>query len=831
MSTQVVKKELGDYMRPSYLAYALAVVKARALPDVRDGLKPVHRRILQSAADLGLGPTATYKKSARLVGDCLGKYHPHGDASVYDAEVVMAQDFKERYPLMDIHGNAGSIDGDPAAAMRYTEVRMSKYGKMMMDGLDKKTVAMQPNYDNSLEEPSVLPGLFPNLLLNGTTGVAVGVAADFLPHCAKSIYGALDKMLEDAINGEETSANTIIDIVQAPDFPTGGVIINANTVREAYLTGHGKVTVRGKYEVEDLSNGKHRMVITEIPYRVNKSKLIIKIDELRTNGVIDGMISVHDESDRKGMRIVIDFKPKVNMDWAVNMLFKKTDLQKNLPFHHVAVVTKEDGTPCPRENLSLKELLENFLLHAVTVTQRAVEYDVNKAQKRMHIVEGLGLAVGQADEVWEINKAAKTKKDAIDGVRALLNVDEEQAAAIVDLHLWNMNEDALEKLQTEYNDLTSYINKCNEILSDQTVLLAETRQRLKDTYEDNFKGDERRTEISSAVLGSADVRDYVQEEDIIITYTHNQMIKSVRLADCKSQGRNTRGSTLQTKEDDFVEQIITLTTKDNLVFITNKGKAYVLPAFRIPISSRTAQPKYLTNYISFEEGEHLLTMLPIKHEGDEDKALFFVTKNGIGKRLKVSDLPQLRTGARVISFREGDELVSCVLTESNDEVLIVTADGLGLRTAVSNFREMGRAASGVTAITFKNEEDCVVATTVIKSEDDKVCILTQNGFGKRIEAKNIASRDNRGGKGVIVYKPSKVSGGVVATLNAGDEETIIAVTTNGAIMRTHAKGISVMGTAARGVHVMKLNDGDSIAIAVDAPKDELECGKDEEVSA
>ena len=441
------------------------------------------------------------------------------------------------------------------------------------------------------------------------------------------------------------------------------------------------------------------------------------------------------------------------------------------------------------------------------------------------------MAVGQADEVWEINKAARTKKDAIDGVRGLLNIDEEQATAVVDLHLWNMNEDALEKLQNEYNDLADFVGKCNEILSDQSVLLGETRQRLKDTYEQNFKGDHRRTEISSAVIGSADIRDYVQEEDIVITYTHNQMIKSVRLAECKSQNRNGKGTSLQTKDDDFVEQIITLSTKDNLVFITNKGKAYVLPAFRIPISSRAAQPKYLTNYISFEEGEHLLTMLPIKHEGDEDKALFFVTKNGIGKRLKVSDLPRLRSGARVINFREGDELVSCVLTEENDEALIVTADGLGLRTPVSNFREMGRQASGVTAITFKNEEDCVVATTVIKSEDDKVCILTQNGFGKRIEAKNIASRDNRGGKGVIVYKPNQVSGGVVAALNAGDDETIIAVSTNGVIMRTHAKGISVMGTAARGVHVMKLNDGDSIAIAVDAPKDDSEERKDEEVSA
>lgn len=821
MST-VVKMELGNYMRPSYLAYARAVVEARALPDVRDGLKPVHRRILQSAMDLGLGPTATYKKSARLVGDCLGKYHPHGDASVYDAEVVMAQDFKERYPLMDIHGNAGSIDGDPAAAMRYTEVRMSKYGQLMLENIGKKTVDMQQNYDNSMEEPTVMPGLFPNLLLNGTSGVAVGVAADFQPHCAASIYEALDKMLEDAVNGEETSLNTLIDIVKAPDFPTGGIIINANSLREAYATGRGKVTVRGRYEVEDLPGGKHRMVITEIPYRVNKAKLIMKIADLKTSGVIEDMISVHDESDRKGMRIVIEFKSKVNMDWAVNMILKKTDLQKNLPFHHVAVVVDENGSPCPKENLSLKDLLENFLLHAVNVTHRAVEFDLNKAQKRMHIVEALGLAVGQADEVWEINKSARTKRDAIDGVRQLLNVDEEQAAAIVDLHLWNMNEDSLAKLQNEYNELASYIGKCNEILNDQTVLLNETRQRLKDTYEQNFKGDKRRTEISNEVTGSVDIRDYVQEEDIVITYTHNQMIKSVRLADCKSQRRNGVGTTLQTRDDDFVEQINTLSTKDNLVFITNKGKAYVLPAFRIPISSRAAQPKYLTNYISFAEDEHLLTMLPIKHEGDEDKALFFVTKNGLGKRLKVTELPQTKSGARVINFREGDELVSCVLTEENDEVLIVSADGFGLRTPVSNFREMGRAASGVIAMKFKTDEDCVVATTVIKSDEDKVCVLTQGGFGKRIAVKDIAIRENKGGKGVIVYKPTKVSGGVAAVLNADDDETIIAVTTNGMIVRTPAKGISVLSTMARGVHIMKLQDGDSIALAVDAPKDEAD---------
>lgn len=822
MSTQVVVKELGDYMQPSYLAYALAVVQARALPDIRDGLKPVHRRILLSAMDLGLGPSATYKKSARLVGDCLGKYHPHGDQSVYDAEVVMAQDFKERYPLMDIHGNAGSIDGDPAAAMRYTEVRMSKYGRLMMDGLDKDTVDTQPNYDNSMQEPAVLPGLFPNLLLNGTSGVAVGVAADFQPHCAESIYSALDKILENAIAGQETSLDTLIDIVKGPDFPTGGVIINANTLREAYTTGRGKVTVRGKYEIEDLKNGKHRMVITEIPYRVNKAKLIMKIDELKRNGTIDGMISVNDESDRKGMRIVIDFKSSVNMEWAVNMLLKKTDLQKNLQFHHVAVVTDENGNLKPKENLSLKDILENFLLHAVNVTQRAVQFDVNKAQKRMHIVEALGLAVSQADEVWEINKAAKTKKDAIDGVQGLLNVDEEQAAAIVDLHLWNMNEDSLQKLQDEYNSLSSFIDKCNEILGDQTVLLAETRQRLKETYEQNFKDDKRRTEISTEVTGSADVRDYVQEEDIVITYTHNQMIKSVRLAECKSQNRNGKGTNLQTKEDDFVEHINTLTTKDNLVFITNKGKAYVLPAFRIPISGRSAQPKYLTNYLSFEQDESLITMLPVKHKGDEDKALLFVTKNGISKRLKVTDLPQTKSGACVIKFNEGDELVSCLLTEETDEVLMVSADGLGLRTPVSNFRTMGRAAAGVIAMRFKNDDDCVVAATTIKSDHDKICILTQAGFGKRIEAKEIASRDNKGGKGVIVYRPNEVSGGVVSVINAGDDETIIVVTANGMIVRTPAKGITIMGTYARGVHVVNLNDGDSIAIAVDAPKDEEE---------
>ena len=712
--------------------------------------------------------------------------------------------------------------------MRYTEVRMSRYGRLMMDNLDKKTVDMQPNYDNSLEEPTVLPGLFPSLLLNGTSGVAVGVAADFQPHCAESIYGALDKMLEDAINGEETSIDTLIDIVKAPDFPTGGIIINAHTLREAYKTGRGKVTVRGRYDIEDLSNGKHRMVITEIPYNVNKAKLVAKIAELKNDGTLEDIISVHDESDRRGMRIVIDFKAKASMEWVTHMLLKKTDLQKNLQFHHVAIVTDENGKPAPKENLSLKDLLENFLLHAVDVTRRAVEFDIAKAQKRMHIVEALGQAVGQADEVWEINKAAKTKKDAIDGVRALLNVDEEQASAIVDLHLWNMNEDSLAKLENEYNELASFIGKCDEILGDQAVLLAETRQRLKDTYEQNFKGDHRLTEISGETTGSTDIRDYVQEEDIVITYTHNQMIKSVRLADCKSQKRNGVGTMLQTKEDDFVEQINTLTTKDNLVFITNKGKAYVLPAFRIPISGRNAQPKYLTNYISFEEDEHLLTMLPIKHEGDEDKALFFVTKNGIGKRLKVSELPQTKSGARVINFREGDELVSCILTEENDEVLIVSADGLGLRTTVNNFREMGRAASGVIAMKFKCEEDCVIAATVIKSDEDKVCVLTQAGFGKRIAAKDIASRDNKGGKGVIVYKPTKVSGGVAAVVNAGDDETIIAVTTNGMIVRTPAKGISVLSTVARGVHVMKLQDGDSIALAVDAPKDEAEEGKEEE---
>lgn len=734
----------------------------------------------------------------------------------------MAQDFKTRYPLMDIHGNVGSIDGDPAAAMRYTEVRMSKYGRLLMEGLDKNTVDMQDNYDNSMEEPSVLPGLFPNLLLNGSTGVAVGVVTDFQPHYAGSVYEALDRILEDAIKGTETSLDTLIDIVKAPDFPTGGIIVNPETLREAYTTGHGRVTVRGRYTIEDLPNGKHRLVITEIPYRVNKAKLIEKISDLRRDGVIEDMISVNDESDRNGMKIVAEFKAKTNMQWVMNILFKRTDLQKNLLFHHVAIVQK-DGEPRPKENLSLKDILESFLLHAVDVTRRSVEFDVAKAQKRMHIVEALAMAINQADEVWAINRDARTKKIAVDGVKELLGVDDEQANAIVDLRLWNMNGDSVEKLRNEYDELVGYIGKCNEILGDQTALLGETRRRLKETYEQNFKDDRRRTEISYEASGSMDARDYVQEEDIVITYTHNQMIQSVRLADYKSQKRNGKGTTVKTRDDDFVEQINTLTTKDNLVFITDKGRAYVLPAFRIPISGRSAQPKYLTNYVSFEEGENLIAMLPVRHEGDEDKALFFVTKNGIGKRLNVSDLPQTKNGACIISFKDGDELVSCFLTDETDSVLIVSADGFGLRTPVANFRPMGRTASGTIAMRFKKDTDYVVAATTIKSEDSNVCVLSQAGFGKRVAVKDIAARDNKGGKGVIVYKPSDVSGRVVSVLNANDDETIIVVTSNGMVVRTPANGISAMGTAARGVRIVNLKDGDVVVTAVDAPETEEEC--------
>jgi DNA gyrase subunit A len=810
----IVQKDFAEYLQPNFLDYARDVSKNRALPDIRDGLKPVGRRIEQTMFGLGLHPNTPFKKCARIVGQCLGLYHPHGDTSVYDALVNMAQDWKMRYPLINVHGNVGSIDGDPAAAMRYTESRLSMVGELMMKDINKDTVDMQPNYDESMQEPSVLPTLFPNLLANGTSGIAVGISTSFVPHYVKDVYKALDRMIEDALAGKDTSIDDLISIVKAPDFPTGGVIMNLSDVYRGYREGEGRVVVRSKYEIEPYGSGntKERIVITEIPFRVNKSRLLDKFADLKRNDIVPDIAEVRDESNREGMRIVIELRKGANTQWVVNTLLKNTEMQTSIPMRHVALI---DGHP--HEKVTLQDMLEYFLAHAVEVVRRRTSFDLNKAKGRQHIIEGLVKANDVIDDIYAANKAAKNKAAAIDAVKELIGVDDEQATAIIDLHLWSLNEDSVTKLQEEFEQINTLINHYEAILGEESELLIETQKSLADIAA-QFKNDKRKSEISTESMGDADEREYVLEEDIVIMYTHNGMIKSVKLEEYNAQGRNGKGVSLKTKDDDFVEKLITLTTKDNLVFISNVGKAYVLPAFRIPISSKNATAKYASNFLEMEGDEKIVTVLPIEHD-DTIHSLFFITKNGLGKRLAIDDLPARRNGARVITFKEGDELIGCTLVDDDSTLLIATADGYGFRTPVKQVRTMGRTAAGVIMMRFKNPDDCVVSIAEVK-DDDKVFVLSQAGFGKRILAQNIPLRDNKGGKGVIIYKPSKKSGSVKGVLNVKDDENIMVVTTNGMIIRIPASTVGAMGRSASGVRIINLSAGDEVATASTAVQSE-----------
>lgn len=811
----IIRKEFGEYIQPIFLDYARDVAIDRALPDIRDGLKPIHRRILQTMNDLGLHPNGQYRKSARTVGSCIGIYSPHGDVSAYDALINLAQDFKMRYPLVDVHGNQGSIDGDPAAAMRYTESKLSKYGELMLQDLNKDTVDMQPNYDESATEATVLPGMFCNLLLNGSSGIAVGVSTSFVPHCAKDVYKALDRMIRDILDGKETSIDTLIRIIKAPDFPTGGVIVDLDKVHDAYHTGHGKVVIRSKFHVDTYAKNKERIIITEIPYKVNKAKLVEQINALKLDGTISDIAEVRDETNREGIRICIDLKKGAKTDWIINVLLKKTNMQSSVPMNHIALVNGH-----PKEGLSLKDILENFLEHCIEVTRRATVFDLGKASKRMHIIKGLVFAMPYMDDIYKANKEAGSKKDAIKAVKDIISVDDVQAEVIIDLHFWNMNKDSIDKLQSEYDDLKNFISHCDKVLSDDMVLLAETQKRLKEIANKYFKKDERLTDISDEKTGSLDIRDCIQEEDIVIMYTHNGMIKAVKLSDYGTQKRYGKGSVLKTRDDDFVEKIITLTTKDNLVFITNTGKSYVLPAYEIQISSKNAMARYVTNFISLEDGEKIINVISIKQD-DENKSLFFVTANGLAKRLAVNDLPKTSTGAKIISFKKNDYLVDCSVVRDNDEILMISSNGFGFRIPVSTIRIMGRSACGSITMRFKNAEDRVVSATHINSDDDIVCIISKGGWAKKVLMKNLPARINKGGKGLIAYKTDDISGPVLSVHRVGNSDTMIVVTNEGMIIRTPVSDIPVRKTISRGVHIIKLSEGDTVAGVTKAVQSEV----------
>ena len=812
-NNQIIEVPFAEHMKKQFIEYAKEVVSSRAIPDIRDGLKPVQRRVLVAMNDLDLHPGAKYMKSARTVGDCLGKYHPHGDSSVYGAMVTMAQDFSMRYPLVDGHGNFGSVDGDPAAAMRYTEAKLSPIGNMFLEDINKNIVDYIPNYDDSMTEPEILGTLVPQLMLNGTSGIAVGMASSFAPHMAKDVYKACDKIIEDRISGIDTPVNELIKIIKAPDFPTGGIIVNPDEVRKGYIEGNGKVVIRSRYEIEDLGRGRQAIVVTEIPFKVNKKNLVTKIAELAKE-TIPNISEVRDESSREGIRIVIELRKDANAELIAAMLLKKTELQATFSMNHVALVNGH-----PQLNLSLDKILNSFVDHAKTVCRRKIQYELGKAMEREHIVSAIVTVLQDLDDVIPLIRSSKTKKETIAMLKERYGFDEVQASAIADMRLWLLNEEGVSKYQNEHETLTEKIAAYNEILGDDIKLLTFTRSEL-DKRAEYFKKEKRKTEISNvgADLNVSD-KSYVVDEDVIMMLTHNDIVKMVRTDDYRTQIRNGQGVSVNSKEDDFIEKIFSLRTHDDILAIMNTGRAVIYPVYKIPVVSKESKGKiYLHNYISKDPEEKIIDVIPLNAENKKYKKLFIATKMGKAKCLDVKQLPKTSAGASIIKLLGNDEVISCSLVNDDDTIYEITANGQALKVSVKTVSTQGRVSSGIKFMTFKKGKPDKVVKAFKVSEEDEVAIFLQSGLGKRMPVSVINQKKGRGGIGVRSIHVDDKTGDVVDAFVVKADETVFAVSKNGNIIRVAAHNIaSLLSPAARGVKVIKINNGDSLVAVAPAP--------------
>ena len=822
----IVRQDLGTNLATSFLTYAQCVIADRALPDICDGLKPVQRRILYAMDNLGLASNKPFKKCARTVGEVLGKYHPHGDASVYDAMVRMAQDFSLRYPLVQGHGNFGSLDGDPPAAMRYTESRLTPVGELMMVDLVKNTVPMIPNFDDSESEPAVLATFFPSLLANGSAGIAVGMGCSIPPHNAKALYDTMQKMLDAILIGEELTDDEIIGSVLAPDFPTGGVIVDMAKVIEGYKTGRGSVKLRCKYEVETIKNN-NAIVVTEIPYKVNKSRLMEQLDNLYRTTMAEELKSVCDESDKDGLRIVIELKKDVNVQWVIKKLLKHSDLQSSYGMNLIALY---HGSPI---RFTLKSALDVFLSHVSTVLRNRTQYDKDKAEHRLHIVEGILVCLDQLDAVIAIIRSIKDNKLLTSTLMSSFSLSEEQAKTIVEMKLRSLTKASKDEYLSEADSLRNAIALYTSILTDEVILVQTMKQELAAIAE-KFT-DERRTTISVEEDNSADLREMIKEENLVVTMTQNGVIKSVSDSEYSVQNRRVKGiKGNNLRDDDVVKFMLSVNSKDDLLFITNKGRCHTLPVYKLPVTNRKAAGKYINNFLSLEEDEVVISLLSrnVKTKGD----LFFVTRKGVGKRLPLEQLSTIRNVTKVLSFREDDELVGCQLMKPHCQLLLVTAQGHGLRfdpnAKKNGVRPMGRSAAGVNAIKLM-KDDVVVGLVVIdtmlnkltgnNSDDIGQCLLaSENGFAKRLNLKDITLK-GRGGYGVIVFGISEKTGIVTGALSANENENLLIASRNGKVVRISIADIVVYGRAAAGVRTINLDDGDlvvSISSISDAEDEE-----------
>lgn len=789
------ERQIDEEMKESFIDYAMSVIVSRALPDVRDGMKPVHRRILYAMFELGMTPDKPYKKSARIVGEVLGKYHPHGDISVYDAMVRMAQDFSYRYMLVNGHGNFGSIDGDSAAAMRYTESKMSKISMELVRDLNKDTVDFIDNYDGTEREPKVLPSRFPNLLVNGTSGIAVGMATNIPPH---QLGEVIDGVLALAKN-PDISIPELMEYIPGPDFPTGGEILGRSGIRKAYSTGRGSITVRAKTEIVE-NKGKQSIIVTELPYQVNKARLIEKIAELVRDKKIDGITELRDSSDRNGMNIVIDVRRDANPNVILNNLFKQTALQTSFGINMLALV---NGRP---EVLNLKQTLEQYLAHQVEVIRRRTQFDLNKAEARAHILEGLRIALDHIDEIIALIRGSETAEIARNGLMERFELSYDQAQAILDMRLQRLTGLERDKLEQEYNDVLARIAELRAILASDEKVIAVIQEEIL-AIKEKFN-DERRTVISASEEHLED-EDLIPRQNIVITITHNGYIKRLPISTYRAQKRGGKGvQGMGTNDDDFVQHLFTTNTHHTVLVFTNKGKAYRLKGYEIPELGRTAKGIPAINLLPFDRGETISTVIPIECF-DDDSYLFFVTEHGIAKRTKLSAFANIRKGGLfAINLREGDSLHGVRLTDGNREVMIGTKQGMAIRFPETDVRLMGRTAGGVKGITL-SENDGVVGMDVV-DENQSVLVVTEKGYGKRTPLGEYRVQ-SRGGKGIKTCNITDKNGPLVSLKMVADEDDIMIVTANGIIIRTNVDGISTTGRNTQGVTLIRVGEGEEVA--------------------
>lgn len=798
---KIQEVDLKKTMEKSYIDYAMSVIAARALPDVRDGLKPVQRRILFSMEELNIGPDKPHRKCARIVGDTMGKYHPHGDSSIYGALVNMAQDWSMRAILVDGHGNFGSVDGDGAAAMRYTEARLSKISVEMLADINKDTVDFIPNFDETEKEPVVLPSRFPNLLVNGTTGIAVGMATNIPPHNLGETINAVIKLIDNKVDEDrDTQIEEILPIVKGPDFPTGGVIIGTRGIEEAYRTGHGKVIVRGVTNIEPMDNGKNRIIITELPYLVNKARLIEKIAELVKDKKIDGITDLRDESDREGMRVVVEIRRDVNPNIVLNKLYKHTQLQDTFGVNMLALVKNEPKV------MSLLEILTNYLDHQKDVVTRRTKYDLNKAEERAHILKGLLIALDNIDEVIRIIRGSKNVADAKEQLIVRFSLTEVQAQAIVDMRLRALTGLEREKLENEYNELMAKIAEYKAILADEKLLLGVIKKEIIEIS--NKYGEERRTSFEYDE-SEITMEDLIPNENTVIAKTSLGYIKRMTVDNFKSQNRGGRGITgMKTIEDDYIEDLLMCQTHQKILFFTNYGRVYMMKAYEIPEGSRNSRGVAIINLLQLNPGEKISAIIPFMGM-EENKNLFMVTNNGIVKKTRVTEFKNIhKNGLKAINIREEDELIEVKTTDSSSEIFLVTKYGMCIRFKETNVRETGRSSMGVIGMTLDDGDE--VVGMQLDSQGDSLLIVSEKGYGKRSTLDQFRLQ-HRGGKGLRCYKIMEKTGYIIGVKAVTDENEIMMITSGGIIIQIRMNDIRNLGRITSGVKLINLDEGVEVA--------------------